>query len=99
MSYLFFYRSATLQREILFEGISDTFAKAAEAEREDLTDKLKLALAQLVISLALLRFDFTELPGTIRSLFNEQKSSRSGANEQNSAKTASLTVNALTRNI
>ena len=80
MSYLFFYRTATLQREVLFEGISDTFAKAAT--REDLTDKLKLALAQLVISLALLRFDFTELPGTIRSLFNEQKASRSGTNEQ-----------------
>ena len=97
MSYLFFYRSATLQREILFEGISDTFTKAAEAEREDLTDKLKLALAQLVISLALLRFDFTELPGTIRSLFNEQKASRSGVNEQrrNIALAADLRHNAM----
>jgi hypothetical protein len=69
-----------LQREILLDGISDTFVKASE--REDLTEKLKLALAQLVVALALSRFDIIELPMTIRNLFDEQKSGRGGGGEQ-----------------
>ena len=61
--------------------MKDIFEKSAE--REDLTSKLKLALSQLVVALALSRFDIIELPSTIRSLFDEQKTSRSGSEEQN----------------
>ena len=81
MSFLFFFRSISLQREILLDGISDTFVKAAE--REDLIKKLKLALSHLVVAMAITRFDIIELPSTIRSLFDEQKTSRSGSDEQN----------------
>lgn len=81
MSYLFFFRSISIQREILLDGISDTFVKAVE--REDLIKKLKLALSHLVVAMAITRFDIIELPATIRSLFDEQKTSRSGSDEQN----------------
>jgi hypothetical protein len=81
LSYLFFFRTIPLQREILIDGMKDVFEKSAE--REDLTSKLKLALSQLVVALALSRFDIIELPSTIRSLFDEQKTSRSGSEEQN----------------
>lgn len=80
MSYLFFYRTISLQREILLDGVADVFAQAAG--REDLIVRLKLALSHMVISLALSRFDIIELPATIRSLFDEQKASRSGSDEQ-----------------
>ncbi len=81
MSYLFFHRSIPLQREVLLDGLNDTFEKAREDE--DLTERLKLALAQLVVALALSRFDIIELPPTIRNLFDDQKSSRAGGDEQN----------------
>lgn len=81
MSYLFFFRSISIQREILLDGISDTFVKAVE--REDLIKRLKLALSHLVVAMAITRFDIIELPPTIRSLFDEQKTSRSGSDEQN----------------
>lgn len=81
MSFLFFFRSISLQREILLDGISDTFVKAVD--REDLIKKLKLALSHLVVAMAITRFDIIELPATIRSLFDEQKTSRSGSDEQN----------------
>lgn len=80
MSFLFFFRSIPLQREILLDGLADLFKKAEE--REDLTQKLKLALTHLTVALALSRFDIIELPATIRSLFDEQKASRSGKDEQ-----------------
>lgn len=80
MSYLFFFRTISLQRELLLDGLSESFEKAKEDK--DLTERLKLALTQLVIALALTRFDIIELPATIRSLFDEQKSSRSGDREQ-----------------
>ena len=37
----------------------------------------------LVISVALCRFDIIEFPATIRSLFDDQKSSRNGTDERN----------------
>lgn len=81
MSYLFFFRAIPLQCEILLDGISDTFEKAASSE--NLIKKLKLALSHLVVALAISRFDIIELPATIRNLFDEQKASRSGSDEQN----------------
>ncbi len=84
MSFLFFFRTIPLQREILIDGLNDLFAQIKEKENNsDLVEKLKLALSHLVVALALSRFDIIELPATIRSLFDEQKSSRSGSDEQN----------------
>ncbi len=80
MSFLFFFRSISLQREILLDGLSDLFDKASG--RDELIVKLKLALSHLVVALALSRFDIIELPATIRNLFDEQKASRSGKDEQ-----------------
>lgn len=80
MSYLFFFRTISLQREILLDGLGDLFD--AVITRGDLVNKLKLALSHLVVALALSRFDIIELPATIRSLFDEQKTSRSGSDEQ-----------------
>ena len=84
MSFLFFFRTIPLQREILIDGLSDLFVKVGNSDaNSDLVEKLKLALSHLVVALALSRFDIIELPATIRSLFDEQKSSRSGSDEQN----------------
>lgn len=85
LSYLFFFRTIPLQREILLDGLDDMFTEIASLDpaRIDLISKLKLALSQLVVALALSRFDIIELPSTIRSLFDDQKSSRSGSDEQN----------------
>lgn len=80
MSFLFFFRSTPLQREVLLDGLTDLFTKTGE--RKDLTTKIKLALSHLVVALALSRFDIIELPATIRSLFDEQKASRNGSDEQ-----------------
>ncbi len=81
MSYLFFFRTIPLQREILLDGLNNLFTEVES--KADLTNKLKLALAQLVIALALSRFDIIELPTSIRNLFDEQKTGRSGVDEQN----------------
>lgn len=80
MSYLFFFRTISLQREILLDGLGDLFTAVT---RDDLTSKLKLALSHLVVAMALSRFDIIELPSTIRSLFDDQKTTRSGSDEQN----------------
>lgn len=81
MSYLFFWRTISIQNEILLEGIDELFEKVQENEQH--TRKLKLALVKWIVAVALQRFDIVELPPTIRNLFDEQKSSRSGNDEQN----------------
>lgn len=84
MSYLFFFRSVSLQREVLIEeGMSTIFERAAG--KDHLIEKLYFALSKMVVALALTRFDIIEMPATIRSLFDEQKSSRAGSDEANRA--------------
>lgn len=80
MSYLFFFRTIPIQRELLDDVIGDYFNRISE-RKADFEGRLKRALVQLIISLALTRFDIIEFPPTIRSLFDEQKSSRNGADE------------------
>ncbi|HML59091.1 MAG TPA: hypothetical protein PKA85_12030 [Ferruginibacter sp.] len=80
LSYLFFFRTIPLQREILLDGLNDLFIRVETTT--DLVSKLKMALTHLVVALALSRFDIIELPATIRSLFNDQKTTRSGTDEQ-----------------
>ena len=56
MSYLFFFRSVSLQREILIEeGMAGIFERAEG--KEQLIEKLHFSLSKMVVALALLRFD------------------------------------------
>ena len=80
-SYLFFFRTTPLQREVLSDTIGAYFNRI-EGREADFEDKLKLALALTVVALAISRFDIIELPATIRSLFDDSKASRNGQNEQ-----------------
>ncbi len=80
MSYLFFWRTIPVQNEILLEGIGELFEKVTDNEQH--INKLKLALVKWVVAIALQRFDIIELPPTIRNLFDEQKASRAGKDEQ-----------------
>lgn len=80
MSYLFFFRTISIQHEILDEIIGSYFQQITE-RKADFETKLKRALAQLVVATAIVRFDIIELPATIRSLHKEQKSLRHGTSE------------------
>lgn len=82
MSYLFFFRTIAIQREVLDDTIGGYFTRI-EGREADFETKLKRALAMLVVSVALYRFDIIEFPATIRSLFDEQKVSRNGMDERN----------------
>lgn len=93
MSYLFFFRTLAIQREVLDEMIGGYFV-SIEGREADFETKLKRALAFMVISLALTRFDIIELPATIRSLFDEQKSARSGSSESSALKDLATSLQA-----
>lgn len=82
MSYLFFFRTIPIQREVLDEKMSGYFQRASG--RPELLPRLKRALVLEIVATALLRFDIIELPHTIRSLFDDQKVSRSGNTEKTS---------------
>ena len=82
MSYLFFFRTIPIQREVLDEKMSGYFQRASG--RPELLPRLKRALVLEIVATALLRFDIIELPHTIRSLFDDQKISRSGNTEKTS---------------
>lgn len=82
MSYLFFFRTIPIQREVLDEKMSGYFQRASG--RSELLPRLKRALVLEIVATALLRFDIIELPHTIRSLFDDQKISRSGNTEKTS---------------
>lgn len=82
MSYLFFFRTIAIQREVLDDTIGGYFTRI-EGREADFETRLKRALAMLVVSVALYRFDIIEFPATIRSLFDEQKVSRNGMDERN----------------
>lgn len=80
LSYLFFFRSATLQKEVLDEGLKQYFNRCTD--HADMGDLLKRILAKKTVALALRRFDITEFPATIRNLFSDSNASRSGVEEQ-----------------
>ena len=82
MSYLFFFRTIPIQREVLDEKMSGYFQRASG--RPELLPRLKRALVLEIVATALLRFDIIELPHTIRSLFDDQKSIRHGSTEKTS---------------
>ncbi len=91
MSYLFFFRTIYIQEEVLDESFADYFERI-KTRREFLEKKLMRALAQMVVAIAVTRFDIVELPATIRSLFIEQKAVRNGVNEHSVMKELSASL-------
>lgn len=81
LSYLFFFRTIPLQKEVLDEGMKGYFKHASG--NEDAINMLLRALSKMTVAIALRRFDILEFPSTIRNLFEDSKTSRSGKDEQN----------------
>lgn len=80
LSYLFFFRIIPLQKEVLDEGMTSYFERVVD--NQEMKDLLLHALAKSTIALALRRLDILEFPSTIRNLFDDSKTSRSGKDEQ-----------------
>ena len=89
-SYLFYFRTVPLQKVALDERFSSYFVKADD--NENILAMLKLALAKKIVAKALMRFDILEFPATIRNLFAENKSTRQGKDERDSAVTLSQSL-------
>lgn len=81
MSYLFFFRTIAIQREVLDDIIGGYFA-SIEGREDNFETKLKRALVMFIVSVALSRFDIIELPMTIRNLFDDSKGFRHGSTEK-----------------
>lgn len=81
LSYLFFFRIIPLQKEVLDEGMKGYFDRASD--NQDAINMLLRALSKMTVAIALRRFDILEFPSTIRNLFEDSKTSRSGRDEQN----------------
>lgn len=79
-SYLFFFRTVPLQQEALDDGLRGYFDRAQD--KEETTNMLLRCLAKQTVAIALRRFDIIEFPPTIRSLFDDSTTSRSGKDEQ-----------------
>jgi hypothetical protein len=78
-SYLFFFRTIPFQREVT----DDYTDYINNVDGNDvLKRKLYRAIAKLTVAKALLQFDILEFPVTIRNLFSDNNTSRSGTREQ-----------------
>lgn len=89
-SYFFFYRTMTLQEEIIDEELDGYFQKAVDKEKE--TKRLNRALAMMVVAAAILRFDPIELPASVRNLFDDSSMSRTGDLEQGRLKEVAASI-------
>ena len=83
LSFLFFFRTAPLQKECVDERLGAYYGRA-QGNDQAIT-MLNLALAKKTIAKALRRFDILEFPPTIRNLFEENTATRSGSDEHNQA--------------
>lgn len=85
-SYLFFFRTLPLQKEVMDSRLGVYFSKVADLDGgERLESMLRLALAKKVVAIALRRFDILECPATIRNLFDESKVSGQRKDEREGA--------------
>ena len=80
MSFLFFFRTISLQQEALEHGVGSYFARIAEHPEQEAV--LLRCLAKLTVSIALRRFDPLEFPATIRNLFEDSTANRNNGHEQ-----------------
>ena len=93
LSYLFFFRCVPLQKEVLDEGIGAYFDRLEQGDEsadfaevgQKVLPLLRLALVKKTVAKALRRFDILEFPATIRNLFDDNTSSRSGSDESSRA--------------
>lgn len=82
-SYLFFFRIIPFQREALDDFMAGYYERVPQdGDNTVLLRKLDRCLAMFTIARSLRQFDILELPSTIRNLFQENTTSRNGANEQ-----------------
>lgn len=79
-SYLFYFRTIAIQEEVLDEVFNDRFF--ADEIDAKISKKILRALAMLVVSVAIRRFDPLELPRTIRNLAEDSTASRSTDSDQ-----------------
>ena len=80
LSYLFFFRCIPIQVEVLEETLSGYVDRAKN--KPLVLPLINRALAKMVVSVALNRFDILEFPSTIRNLFIDSKVMRYGTQEQ-----------------
>lgn len=79
LSYLFFFRCVPLQKEVLDDTLGGYYSRSDDNTILALLNRI---LAKMVVAKALIRFDILEFPPTIRNLFSDNTSSRSGSDEQ-----------------
>lgn len=88
LSYLFFFRTLPLQKEVADGRLGSYYDRIEALERDDkerLLAQADLALAKKTVAKALRRFDILEFPPTIRNLFDESHANRNGKDESERA--------------
>lgn len=91
LSYLFFFRCIPIQAEVLEERLSGYVERARD--KPNVLMLIDRALAKMVVSVALARFDVLEFPTIIRNLFVDSKVLRNGTQEQERLLTLSSQLN------
>ena len=88
LSYLFFFRTVPLQREVFDTTLSGLYTKAArvldsdDSESQSILARLDRIIVKCTVALAMRRFDIIEFPAVIRNLFSDSKAVRNGQNVQ-----------------
>lgn len=77
-SYLYFYRTIPIQQEVLDDYLGTYYSRTTE---DSIIRQIDRILAKMVVAISIQRFDITELPSTIRNLFEDSTATRSGNNE------------------
>lgn len=85
-SFLYFVRTIPIQRNLLLSKFEGYYTKLDDKERNDLKDKLDMALVHNIVADSLLQFDLIEFPPTMHSYFDDNTLSRSGKDENNRSK-------------
>lgn len=84
-SFLYFVRTIPIQRNLLLTTYKAYYEKLTDKNREDLSEKLDMALVYNIVSVSLRQFDLIEFPPTMHSYFDDNTLSRNGKDERNRA--------------
>lgn len=90
-SFLYFFRTMPLQRQIIYELIGDYYTKIAD--RPDFEQRVNSALVYLTVASSLTKFDMIEFPPTMRSLFDDNTANRSGKDELSAQEKVAAALN------
>ena len=88
LSYLFFFRTLPLQKEVASGRIGSYYGRIEALERDDkdaILSMADMALVKKTVAKALRCFDILEFPPTIRNLFDESHANRNGKDESERA--------------